>query len=89
MKTAALVEIHNTLLEHLARGDEDGAEKILRERFLELPEQMQGQILGSLYIESAKQQIERAERATEIRKELVAAITILEMVKKELAKDAA
>ncbi len=89
MNIKALVEIHNALAQRLATGDERGAEEILRERFLELPEKVQGVILGRAYTEAVQDEIWRTEIATDILKKGVAAMEVLELLKKELAKEVA
>jgi len=86
MNIKALVEIHNALAQRLAAGDERGAEEILRKRFRELPEKVQGVVLGRSYIEAVQDEIRRTEGATDVLKKGVAAMEILGLLKKELAK---
>jgi len=89
MSIGTLVEIHNALAQKLAAGDEHGAEEILHKRFLELPEKVQGVILGRSYIDAVQDEIRRTEIATDVLKKGVAAMEVLELLKKELAKGTA
>jgi len=89
MNVGTLVEIHNALAQKLAAGDERGAEEILHKRFLELPEKMQGVILGRSYVQAVRDEIRRTEVATDVLKKGVAAMEVLELLKKELVKGAA
>lgn len=53
-----LMDFYNDLSQVSASGDEAKVEEFMKERFTKLPEDMQGELLARMYLESVAQKVE-------------------------------
>lgn len=86
-ESSVIVEMYDQMLDRLRAGDRDGAFSLLRDRFSDLPEDVQGQLL-TLALEDAIDTELRAEEGKEqFFKKGIETIQALEALKAELEKE--
>ncbi|PIR83763.1 hypothetical protein COU18_03775 [Candidatus Kaiserbacteria bacterium CG10_big_fil_rev_8_21_14_0_10_51_14] len=81
-------EIHDEIAGRVNRGDEKGAMEYLKGRFSELPEEVQGEILTRAYLHALEQETARLEKIADIQDRALTALTVLDVLKEELEKEA-
>lgn len=86
MEAAALLKFYTDLSTLVASGNERAAKELLRDRFQELPEQVQGAILTELYIAGKEAAIAEAEDQARVQRKGVDMIKALEAMKRDVER---
>lgn len=81
--------MHNEIASRVARGDEKGALAYLQEHFAELPEEVQGEVLTQAYLSALQSETTRIQTIGDIQLRALAALEVLDILKKELEKESA
>lgn len=84
MEHEALLDVYEKLSQLAQANDEAGAKKLLRERFAELPEDVQAQILTRLYFSALDRQNEEAITLAQIQENALSALEALEILQQKL-----
>ena len=84
MEYEALLNFYNELSALAEAGDEKKAQDLMREKFTQLPEDVQGEIIARLYFKAAEDEVTEAQAIAEIQEKGLVALDTLEILKKGL-----
>lgn len=84
MDQQQLEALYKQLVELSNAGDEAGAQKLIKERFAELPEDLQGEILARMYFANVQREIEDVETLASVQERALSSLDMLEALKKKL-----
>ena len=87
MEDEKLLEIYNELLELGAKGDDAKAMEVVQERFKEMPEDMQAELLTRLYFKSLEDKAEEADIIAQVQEAGINEIERLENLKKTMEEE--
>src|SRR4051812_16901297 len=79
-----LIALYNDLSKLQAEGKEAEAKKLLEERFLELPEDVQGELLARMYMNALVEKVEREDALALVQEKGLEALDALELLKKKI-----
>ena len=84
MEHDEIVAFYNEIVELSNQGKEKEVQHLLATKFSQLPEDMQGEVLATLYANSTIKEAENNQIATEIREQAYAALDELDSMEKEV-----
>ena len=84
MEDETILNLYKQLLELAEKGDETKTAEVMAQRFAELPEDMQGEILTRLYFKSLEERAEEIETIPELQERTMEVIGELEIQQKKL-----
>lgn len=79
-----LLKFYEQLSSLAEQGDESQVRELIGKRFSELPEEMQAELLTRLYFSELEEQGRDADAVAEIQQKSLAALDVLEVLKKNL-----
>ena len=85
-KFELLSALYNDAAKLVEEGKENEAQELLKKRFAELPEDVQGEIMARMYLNSLADRVERENAVAKVQERGLAALDALDVIQKELEK---
>lgn len=83
-KLDILINFYNELAQLQRDGKEGEAEMLLQERFTQLPEDVQGELLARMYFNSLAERIVQEDAIAEVQEKGLEALDALDVLKKKI-----
>jgi hypothetical protein len=83
-KSEILIALYNDLAALQREGKQIEAQTLLKERFVQLPEDVQGELLARLYMNSLVEKVEREDAVGFVQEKGLEAFDALDILKKEI-----
>ncbi len=79
-----LIDLYNELARLQREGKRDEAQKLLSERFAQLPEDVQGELLANMYVNALQERVAQEDALAEVIGKGIEALDALDVVKKKI-----
>lgn len=79
-----LIQLYNELAQLQREGKIAEGQKLLQERFAELPEDVQGELLARLYLNSLVEKVEQEDALALVQEKGLEALDALEVLKRKI-----
>jgi hypothetical protein len=83
-KSEVLIALYNDLAQLQGEGKEQEAQSLLSERFAQLPEDVQGELLARLYLNALAEKVERENAIALVQEKGLATLEALDVLKKKI-----
>ena len=86
-KTEILISFYNQLAKLQGEGKESEMQTLLQERFTQLPEDVQGELLARLYLNSLVEKVEQEDAIGLVQEKGLEALDALEILRKKIKEE--